>query len=108
MRQRSRLPAILLAGVLASNGFVHTGRAQARQLTAAAVALPRSHATATTTAQAQVAAPARAAPTFPMFGVPIRLWAPVERPYEPSAYRDLAGQPEGSGGAVLAQGMNGQ
>jgi hypothetical protein len=43
-----------------------------------------------------------------MFGVPIRLWAPVERPYEPSAYRDLAGQPEGSGGAVLAQGMNGQ
>jgi hypothetical protein len=108
MRQMRRLVTILFAAVLASNGFAHAARAQPKQQPAVAMVQSRSQVTAATTAQAELAVPAHAAPTFPVFGVPIRLWAPVERPYEPSAYRDLAGQPEGSGSAVLTQGMNGQ
>ena len=40
-------------------------------------------------------------PSFHIMGWPVTVSAPVVRPYSNSAYRDFAGQPQGSGDAVL-------
>jgi len=107
MKQSSRLPGILIAGMLVSNCSAYSARVEAKNPTQVTVAKSHSQSASMATAQPQVEVPSQAAPTFRLFGLPFHLWAPIERPYEPSAYRDLAGQPEAGDGAVLVQGMNG-
>ena len=106
MKYCSRSPAVLLAGLIASNCSAYTSRVGPEGPAPAEVAASHSQTTTVTAAQAVVPSPA--APTFRLFGLPFRLWAPIERPYEPSAYRDLAGQPESADDAVFAQGINGR
>ncbi|CAH2602086.1 conserved exported protein of unknown function [Rhodovastum atsumiense] len=45
------------------------------------------------------------APIFHLFGLPVRVTAPVEPAYVGSAYRTFAGQAARSGEALLAQGI---
>jgi hypothetical protein len=106
MKRCSRSPAVLLAGLIASNCSAYTSRAVPAGPASAETASFQSQATTVTVAEAKVPAPA--APAIQLFGLPFHLWAPIERPYEPSGYRDLGGQPESADDAVLAQSSNGR
>ena len=74
------------------------------QTSVAIVAQP-NQARVTTSAQWQITPPERAAPELSIFGVPLHISAPVDSPYNPSAYSDLGGQPETGRDAILAEGM---
>jgi hypothetical protein len=106
MKRCSRSPTVLLAGLIASNCSAYTSRAGPKGQASAEAAAFQSQTATVTAAQATVPSPT--APTFQLFGLPFHLWAPLERPYELSAYRDLGGQPESAGDAIFAQGINGR
>jgi hypothetical protein len=106
MKRCSPSPMVLLAGLIASNCSAYTSRAGPEGQAPTEVATSHSQATTVIATQAVVTSPA--VPTFRLFGLPFRLWAPIERPYEPSGYRDLGGQPESADDAVFAQGINGR
>jgi hypothetical protein len=76
MKQSSRLPGILIAGMLVSNCSAYTARVEAKNPTQVTVAKSHSQSASMATAQPQVEVPSQAAPTFRLFGLPFHLWGP--------------------------------
>jgi hypothetical protein len=54
-------------------------------------------------AQVQAASPQETGPTFRLFGIPIRLSAPVPPPYAATSFDNLGGQPMNSVDQTLSQ-----
>jgi hypothetical protein len=95
----------LIAALLAINysridAYAGTDHAASAVVTAPAPPKPFS-----SSAQWQTTPPERAIPELRVLGVPLRVWSPVDPPYQPSAYSDLGGQPETGRDAILAEGM---